>query len=578
MADIFSLFDGTLGAGGGSSVASQNGSSFSSVSEENDLVALLASGSDSIQPLVDYSDFSNFVTFNSAQSYVTVTADQVLNSYPFDGSAADLQIFLNSIDGFQQYFLEGWPSVVGHLRFNPAFSSSYVSFVDAGTQDGASRTAFLSPGTGSLTVQGWVDVPVLTGSNDVQVILQKNLQGSTDGFSAFVSGSSVYFRVSSGSSIVSASGAITHNPMFFAGVLDRTSTTGTLSLYMGTTGTFPVLSDSENIVIGSSFNLASGSFFMGSGSIPGQIVRPFTGSLDDITVWNIARYSGDLTGSYNRKVYSQYGLTAGWRFNDSSQRTPQVYSSIVRDCSGHHLDGRIQNFFPGIIGSGSLSSDSPDPILSLGDPDVISYVVNAQVTGALYDRNNESIIYNLFPGAFSNYDPTSADVFQNFALVLARHFDRIKLYVNQLVNLRRVTSYGGFDQAPDELLDEVGRYFGWDLHGNFVTTDALRYFLGRNVQAGTATNVPLTTQLNEIKAQFWRRMLLNLNYIYKTKGTRESVESLLRVYGADNGFVRLKEYARTAETGLTLERVATQKSVYCMMFSGGATVSITGSV
>ena len=120
MADLFKLFDGKLGAGGSAVISSQNGSSFSGVSTENDLVNRLASGTDSVPLLVDYSDFSNFVTFNSAESYVNVTSDQILNAYPFGGSVDDVQAFVDGMDGYQQYFLGLWPSWSGHLRLNPA--------------------------------------------------------------------------------------------------------------------------------------------------------------------------------------------------------------------------------------------------------------------------------------------------------------------------------------------------------------------------------------------------------------------------------------------------------------------------
>lgn len=566
MSDIFKLFDGSLSAGGSAAVQDQHGSSFSDIDSENDLVATLASGTDSVDLLVDYSDFSNFVTFNSAQSYVTLTADSVLNSYPVGGTADDVQGFLNSLDGYQRYFLAGWPSWSGHLRLDPTVSSSYVRVDDVGTQDGSSRSSFMSPGTGSLSVQGWVHAPPLTGTNDVSVIFQKLRQGTSNGYTVFLTGSSLGFRVTSGSTDVTVVGSVPDRPAFFAAVIDRNAATGTLSLFIGTTGLFPTLSSTSSVLLGQRFDLASGSFFIGSGSVQGKVVRPFTGSIDSVSVWSTARGLQQLSGTYNRKVYSQPGLLASWQFNDASPSTPASYASVVRDRSGHSIDGRIQLFFSGALGSGSYVNDVPDPILSLDDASVFSYIVNAQQTGALYDRGNSSLIFNLFPESFSSPDPVSADVFASFALTLARHFDRIKLYVNQLPNLRRL-EYGDFDQAPDELLEEVGDFLGWKFKGSFASTDALRYFVGRNVQVGPDANASLSTRLSEVKSQLWRRVLLNLPYIYKTKGTAESVESLLRSYGVDSGFVRLKEYALRTEARLKANRVVSEKSSFAVQFS-----------
>jgi hypothetical protein len=574
VADIFNLFDG-----GAVGTEGQHGSSFSDIQSENDLVARLASGTDSVDLKVDYSDFENFVTFNSAESYVTITADQILNEYPFGGTVDDLQGFFDSIDGYQRYFLSRWPSRCGHLRLDPAVSSSYVKIDDFGVQDGVTRSSFVSPGTGSLSIQGWIDVPVMTGSNDVLVVFQKLKQQISpfEGISVFVTGSSLLFNAISGSTNWAVSGALTEMPMFFSAVIDRNAST--VSLYTATTGTFPTLADSTSATIGARFDLRSGSFYIGSGSDQGgsKVVRPFTGSIDYVSVWSTARGLSVLTSSYNRKIYAQSGLLGAWRFNEATQDTPSSYASIIRDCSGHRLDGRIQSYFSGSRGSGSLTYDSPDPILSLEDPDVVDYLIEAQGSGALYDRDNQTLIWRLFPEAFTQQDPVSSDVFKNFALIMARSFDRIKLHISQLVNLRRV-NYGDFDQAPDEFLEEVGESLGWDLQASFIDQDALRYFLSRDVTPGVGGNIGLDTRLADIKSQFWKRMLLNLLYIYKTKGTRESVEALLRTYGINNGFVRLKEYARKSEARMPTQPVLTEKSFYTLTFVSGSSVSASSSL
>ncbi len=568
MSDIFSLFDGKMGAGSAASVQAQSADSFSDVSTENDLISRLASGSDMVPLAVDYGDFANFVTFNSAESYVNITADQILNDYPFGGSVDDLQQFLDTLDGYQRYFLGLWPSNIGHLRLNPEISSSYVRIDDFGVQDGVAKTSFISPGTGSLSIQGWLDVPEMTGSNDVIVVFQKLKQGTTEGVSIFVSGTDLLFRTTSGSTTWSVSGALSEMPVFFSAVIDRGITTGSVSLYTATTGTFPTLRDSASVVIGARFDLASGSLYIGSGSLTSQTVRPFTGSIDDLSVWSSVRGLAALTSSYNRKLYAQSGMLAGWRFNEASSATPASYAAVVRDCSGHRLDGRVQRYFSGSRGSGSLAYDSPDPILSLDDPNVVDYVIDAQTSGSTYDRGNSSMIFNLFPDAFSD----GAEPFKNFTLIMARFFDRIKLYIKQLPNLHRV-GYSDYDHAPDGLLDDVGALYGWQLNGNFATTDALKYFVGRDVSTGPQANASVDTRLSDIKARFWRRVLQNLMYIYKTKGTRESIESLLRVYGVDNGFVRLKEYARKSDARLPVNRVQAEKSVYALAFASSSLFS-----
>jgi hypothetical protein len=570
MSDIFSLFDGKMGAGSAASISAQSADSFSDVSTENDLIARLASGSDMASLAVDYSDFANFVTFNSAESYVNVTADQILNDYPYDGSVDDLQAFIDSLDGYQRYFLGRWPSRIGHLRFNPSVSASYVKIDDLGAQDGVSRTSFVSPGTGSLSIQGWIDVPLNT-SNAI-VVFQKE-KNSENKISVFAQGSTLSFQVISGSTLWTVTASLSEMPTFFSAAIDRSSTTGSVSLYTATTGTFPVLRNTTEMLSSTRFDLASGSFYIGSGSLTTTTTEAFTGSVDDISVWNVPRGLTELTSSFNRKVYGQSGLVGLWRFNEASDATPRSYAAVVRDNAGHRLDGRIQEYYPALRGSGSLSNDTPDPILSLEDEDVIDYIVDAQSSGTIYDRGNGSMIFNLFPEAFSQ----NSETFQNFTLIMARFFDRIKLYINQLPNLHRV-GYSDYDNAPDDLLDDVGALYGWKLDGNFATADALKYFVGRDVSGGTQGNISIDTKLVDIKSRFWRRVLQNLMYVYKTKGTRESVEALLRIYGVNNNFVKLKEYARKAEARIPVSRAVSEKSVYSLAFGlSGSSGSISAS-
>lgn len=574
MGDLLSLFDGGFNAGGSGGTTTQNASP-SPVSSENALLARFASGTDGVVPLVDYSNFANFVTFNSANSLVTITADQVLNQYPYGGGVDVLQAFLDGLDGYQNYFLNLWPAWSGHLRLNPAVSSSYVTVADFGIDDsGVARSSFVSPGTGSISIQAWLDVPVLTGSNDTMVLFQKLGTNGADGVTVYMSGSAVHFLVVSGSTSVDVSGALlTPFPSFVSAVCDRSAPTGSVEIFLGTSGSYPTLAATASIILGARFDLGSGSFSIASGSLAGKNVVAFTGSIDSLSVWSVPQTLVTLSGSYNRKTFAQSGLTAIWRFNDASPSTPTSWASVIRDFSGHRLDGKAVNFFSGSRGSGSLIADSPDPILTLLDPNVFSYIVNAQTTGILYDRGNPSMFLNLFPAAFADVDG-GGDVFQNFALAVARHFDRIKVMIDQLVQIQRV-KFGSFDQVPDDLLEDLGAFLGWQLDANFIDADVLRYFLGRSVVAGPLGNVGLNKKLNQIKVEFWRRALRDVMYLHKTRGTAESVNALLNIYGANSGFVRLKEYAKRVESRPTLERVVSQKAVWALQFVSGSSVTLT---
>lgn len=576
MGDAVSLFtDGLFKAGGRSLISEQSISDISPVEPEQDLAVRRAGTIGDVNLLVDYSDFANFVRFNSAYEYFSISADKILNEYPLGGTADRLQLFRDSLDGYQRYVLSLWPSSIGHLRFNPAVSSSLVRFDDFGSVDGKARSSLLSPGTGSISVQGWYHSPVLTGSEDAMVLFQK-AAASGDGYTVFLSGSQVYFQVASGSTVQTVSAVNPGTPSFFSAVMDRTSWTGSVYLLTASLAEYPVVAASSSLGFFGRMDLGSGSFYIGSGSLSGKTVCAFSGNVDDFSVWSSPRLVPDLSGSYNRKIFAQPGLLGAWRFNETRNApTNSTTAVLIRDAAGHRLDGRIQNFFADIRGSGSIAFDSPDPILSFEDPDVVSYIVEGQTSGSVYDATNQSLITKLFPAAFTSVSGDPASVFRRFTYVLARQFDVAWLNIKQFANLRRCT-YDDFDQVPDALLGDALQFYGWDPEGSFVENDALRYLLGLQVLPGAAGNAELDQKLFELKDGLWRRTLQNLPYIYKAKGTREAVEALLRVHGADGRFVRLREYGVRPEVPLEVRRVEAERSVLALTFGSGS--NTTGSV
>ena len=49
---------------------------------------------------VDFSKFENHTFFNSARNKVQVAFDKIINTFPFDGTRAEHEIFFNDLTGF----------------------------------------------------------------------------------------------------------------------------------------------------------------------------------------------------------------------------------------------------------------------------------------------------------------------------------------------------------------------------------------------------------------------------------------------------------------------------------------------
>lgn len=583
MPNLFSLFDNGL-ISRGDLVASDPMTldDISTVSEEQEFALHKIKELETVDLKVDYSDFSNFIFFNSAYDYFNITGEKIINEYPIAGSKSDLAAFTRDLDGYQKYLLKTWPKSVGHLKFSPASGYAFVKVDDVGVDDGHVRSGLLSVGSSSLSIEFWLNpATTLTGTEDFTPIVQKQTESPfAKGYRVYLTGSKVYADFMSGSQTATVSCDYRQDTnQYFSFVFNRTSLgSGTLAVYTGSSQEFPVFVSSASFFNIGTIDNPSDAFYMMSGTLGSKVQRPFNGKIDDVAVWRTSIDLTQMTSSFNVKRFVQQDLYALWRFNETGSlgsSNPLTY--IVNDSSGHRLNGRISGYYSSIRASGTLmTSEDPDPVLLVDAPEVTSLIVQQQQSGSDFDKSNSNHVTNLFPEEFFRLeDELQTNVLKNFLYIIARQMDRMKLYADQFVNLFR-SNYGEFDQTPDALLGAAAQYYGWEFTGNFLSADTFQYILGRNVLSNLDSNKDLEKKLFEIKNQFWKRVLINLMHVYKTKGTRESVGSLFRSYGVNENFVRLKEFSSAKNTFVEKRRIQSDKSVSTLVFglSGSVTASL----
>lgn len=544
-----------------------------------------------VNPRIDYGDFKNFVFFNSALDYFSITGEKILNEYPFDGTDNDVDAFYDDLDQYQRHVLSQWPRNSGHIEIRPSISASYVAVDDIGIVSGSHRTQLLTPGTGSWSMEMWLSAGMvtgtITGSLYAAPIISLLSADSFMGYQLGVLGNSgtlaAYATFFSGSQKTFSYTEIARGQeAYICASYDQA--TSVISLYTGSESSFPIYTTgSDNIKpagapLGAIFVSGSEKLLIGSGTVApwlitqGTVPASFSGSIGTTRLWNVIRGISDISSSFNVTQRQRAGLVACWDFSETGSIPNNDHDNVVViDYSGHRINGTLKNYWPGVRASGSLLPfDLGDLVLSLKNPEVSSFVVQQQSTGSTYDRTNDNIITRLLPQNFFDIeDGRSLMVLENFLYVLAREFDQIKVSIDQFVNVLKA-DYGVFgDGTPDALLKDAAEFMGWKFTGNFLNSSVIEYMLGKNVLPNLGSNADLDTKLYEIKNEFWRRMLVNMMHIYKTKGTRESVDALLNVYGIVGNFVHLKEYGRKPLAGITTNRIVEEKSVPALTINSG---------
>jgi len=110
--------------------------------------------------------------------------------------------------------------------------------------------------------------------------------------------------------------------------------------------------------------------------------------------------------------------------------------------------------------------------------------------------------------------------------------DDLKGFTDQLSHIKHV-SYDEIDRVPNKFLPVLAAHFGITLYQSAVNTAVESFFI-ESVSG-------LTNQA--IASEVWNRILNNLIYLLKNKGTRETIEAIGRIHGIDHNFLKVDENA-----------------------------------
>jgi hypothetical protein len=169
-----------------------------------------------------------------------------------------------------------------------------------------------------------------------------------------------------------------------------------------------------------------------------------------------------------------------------------------------------------------------------------SWYAGVQSSASLYDSQNPARLRNFIPIHLQEDDKNSDYI--TFIDMIGQHFDISWTYINSLSDINKREEHP-WDGMSDDLLFNVAKSMGWSLSNGYGDSDLWTYVLGTNQTGSLAQTGQLKTKSREkIVKETWRRIVNNLPYIYKTKGTPRSIKALLATYGIPQAFLQIREY------------------------------------
>ena len=561
---------------------------------------------------LDWSKFENHTFFNSAVSNVNTAFDKLVNGYPIDGTKKETIDFINSLTGFEKYILDTFPKNTGYLQFNKSLNN-YLEVKDIKNSGivikeptAPTGDKGLNPGSKSFSIEAHI-YPT-DSSNLNQIVLQK-LESDNIGFSLVLEADAgtttcnIQFIVTTAEmvSFVSApiaKGAFSH----ICAIFDRDSETSTLKLIVN-----GVETTNDVVLEMLTMDPTSNYLTIGKGNttkitsvldfVPGEY---FDGYMDELRFYHKAITWDEIESKSKKEIFQDDDLVLYFRFNEPYDATETSNTpNITIDSSGNGFHSVISNFTPSlrnnptsIVNPIEFEDDKYFPILFPNNTLVQELNTSLLTSAMLYDDNNPNLITKLVPPhyfldgmnntvsdengfgtileAYTGEKPNdgklgTAQMLTSVLLIWGKFFDEIKVVTDNFSNLLNV-EYSDEESAINTFLTFVAKYYGFELPTIFPESSWEQFSQGDNVSMQTTK---AQTALSYIQSQIWRRILVNLKDIYKSKGTINSIKSFLLSAGIDpNSLLRLREYGGNLKNDIKYSREEKIETSTMLDFSG----------
>jgi hypothetical protein len=108
-------------------------------------------------------------------------------------------------------------------------------------------------------------------------------------------------------------------------------------------------------------------------------------------------------------------------------------------------------------------------------------------------------------------------------------------------------NYNPENDIPSQLLVNLSQTLGWTSNFSPITNEDFLSSVFGNTQTPTYPGYARALTPTELNYAFYRNLILNAAYLFKSKGTRRSVEFLLRLIGAPESLIEYNEHIYLAD-------------------------------
>jgi hypothetical protein len=215
--------------------------------------------------------------------------------------------------------------------------------------------------------------------------------------------------------------------------------------------------------------------------------------------------------------------------NNEVDRTTEKITNVKRGFDA------FENYLYTQSGSLTYPGAGLNEVSSSNDSSVTNWYNGIISSAQSFDTNNKDNLTNNIPTHFVS-DNNGQD-FVLFFNMIGQHFDVLWSYIKKFSKSKQL-GHTNQDGITDELVYHMLESLGWDADMGVKSQVLWEYAFGKNRDGSESSSMTGKERQQEI----WRRLLNNLPYIYKHKGTKRALHAAMACYGVPTSMLTIMEF------------------------------------
>ena len=212
-------------------------------------------------------------------------------------------------------------------------------------------------------------------------------------------------------------------------------------------------------------------------------------------------------------------------------------------------------------------------LLDLTNTHASNWISETVASSSAFDKQNPDILQKTVPLYLSDTGKEQNETYLRFLDLVGQSHDISWTYTKYFTRLNsrlQNTNYENKVGVSDDVIYHIGKSYGVDLIEGDPNQDLWYYNLGQSSEGTVIQTNPTgsikTLSSKQRTSEVWKRLVTNLPFLLKAKGTAAGVRGIVNCYGIPEHILPINEYGSSKRSEQST-RYRDHKFSYCLNFS-----------